>query len=300
MNFRYGKFFHYPRQVVKRITSFFYPFVIKIWPLPTVKTIEETILKIIEDKVSIARFGDSEVLYIVDKLNLPYQKYDPRLAAKLKTVLKFGNERILVGLPEAYRSFGTAYKKHTIFWRSQITWTYPRFRKFLDLNKHYYNANITRFYYGFGDVEASKKYFALMKKIWDKRQILLIEGEKSRLGMGNDLFNNAVSVERILGPAHHAFSKFDAMYEEAMKHDKNKLVLIAMGPTAKALAYDLASSGFQAIDIGNLDLEYEWYKMGATKRVKVKGKYTSEVAGGRIVEDVQDSVYEGQIIARHI
>jgi glycosyltransferase family protein len=203
-------------------------------------------------------------------------------------------------LPEAYRSFGTAYRKHTIFWRSQISWTYPRFRKYLDLSKEYYNANITRFYYGFGDVEASKKYFGMMKQIWDQRQILLIEGEKSRLGMGNDLFQNSKGVQRILGPAHHAFSQFDAILVEALKQPKDKLILIAMGPTAKALAFTLANKGYQAIDIGNLDLEYEWFRMGVTQRVKVKGKYTSEVAGGRIVEDVNDPEYEAQIIAKFV
>jgi Glycosyltransferase GT-D fold len=73
-----------------------------------------------------------------------------------------------------------------------------------------------------------------------------------------------------------------------------------MGPTAKALAYDLTLEGYQTVDIGNLDLEYEWYKMGATERVKVKGKYTSEVAGGRIVEDIEDEIYHNQIIAKII
>jgi glycosyltransferase family protein len=300
MNFRYGKFFHYPRQAVKHFNSLLYPLIIRIWPLPKVKTIDETIETLIDKRVSIARFGDGEVLYLVDKLNLPFQKYDSRLAKILREILKFEKDNILVGLPEAYRSLEKTPRKHAISWRNQITWTYPRFSRFLNPKKEYYNANITRFYYGFGDIEASKKYFSLMRKIWENRSILLIEGEKSRLGMGNDLFINAASVERILGPAHHAFKRFDDLFAEALKHDKNKLILVAMGPTAKALVYELANAGYQAIDIGNLDLEYEWYRIGATERVKVKGKYTSEVAGGRIVEDCDDAIYLSQIIAKHL
>jgi len=298
MNFRYGKFFHYPRQVIKRVTSLLYPAVVAIWPLPRVKSIEETILKILSDRVSIARFGDSEVLYIVDKLNLPYQQYDERLAGILKTILKFEHENILVGLPQAYRSLDNTLKKHVIFWRSQIAWTYPRFCRLLDLKKEYYNATITRIYYGFKDHELSARLFTLIRKIWQGREILLIEGEKSRLGMGNDLFENSVSVERILGPAHDAFRRFDDLLQEAKKHSKDKLVLIAMGPTAKALAFELGKAGYQAVDIGNLDLEYEWFKMKVDERVKIRGKYTSEVAGGRIVEDVADPIYERQIVCR--
>jgi glycosyltransferase family protein len=294
----YGKLFHYPRQLLKRLTSGLYPLIIKIWPLPKVYTIEETLQFIIRNKASIARFGDSEMLYITDRRDLPYQKYDSRLSAILKEILKFDRSYLLVGLPEAYRSLGNCAKVHQRFGRSQIVWTYPRLHRYLDTTKTYFNANITRFYYGFGDIELSKKLFGLVKGIWENRKILLIEGEKSRLGMGNDLFSNALQVERILGPAHHAFTKFDELLEESSKHDKDKLVLVAMGPTAKALVYFLAARGYQAIDIGNLDLEYEWFRMGVTERVKVKGKYTSEVAGGRVVEDVDDPIYHSQIIAR--
>ena len=37
-----------------------------------------------------------------------------------------------------------------------------------------------------------------MKGIWEGRDIIFIEGEKSRLGVGNDLFDNAQSIHRIL------------------------------------------------------------------------------------------------------
>ena len=78
--------------------------------------------------------------------------------------------------------------------------------------------------------------------------------------------------------------------------DREKLVLLALGPTATVMAYDLSHLGFQAIDIGNVDIEYEWYLRGATSKVRIEGKYTSEAVGGRDVEDVPDPVYKSQII----
>ncbi|MCX8490703.1 MAG: GT-D fold domain-containing glycosyltransferase, partial [Cyclobacteriaceae bacterium] len=65
-----------------------YPLVLKIWPLPRIKSIPETIQKIIEDHCSIVRFGDSEFLFLTQKLDLPYQEYDQKLAEKLLLILK--------------------------------------------------------------------------------------------------------------------------------------------------------------------------------------------------------------------
>jgi hypothetical protein len=66
------------------------------------------------------------------------------------------------------------------------------------------------------------------------------------------------------------------------------------------LAYELTKKGYQVIDVGNLDLEYTWYKANAKERFKVEGKYTSEVAGGRDVKDVHDPEYYTQIIAKFL
>jgi hypothetical protein len=71
-----------------------------------------------------------------------------------------------------------------------------------------------------------------------------------------------------------------------------------MGPTAKPLCYELALKGYQAIDIGNLDVEYEWYLRGATTKIKIPGKYTSEAKGGRIVAEINDENYQAQIIKK--
>jgi glycosyltransferase family protein len=239
-------------------------------------------------------------LYIVNKLNLPYQEYDHRLAKYMGDILKNFEPNLLVGLPDGFLDISNFEEEIKVFWRSQISFTYPRFQKFLNLKTQYWNANITRLYYGYKDQSKSGYYFELMRSLWQDRDVLLIEGEKSRLGVGNDLFDSAKSLKRILGPAHHAFRQFDNLFAAGKLYPKSTLVLIAMGPTAKALSYALTIEGYQCIDIGNLDLEYEWYKAGTKERFAVKGKYTSEVAGGREVEEVLDPSYLNQIVAKFI
>lgn len=300
MNLRYSRFARLPRRLIKNALSALYPLVIKIYPLPKVKSIGDTLDEIFENSYSISRYGDSEFLYIIDKLNLPYQRFDDRLSERMKEILVSDLPGHVVGLPIGYYSLDNLIAKSKTTWRSQIAWIYPRLRKYLNLNKQYYNASMTRVYVTFDDKSVSKIYFEKLMKLWNHRKVLLIEGEKSRLGVGNDLFAKCISLERILAPAHHAFAKYDEILAATAAHDRDKLVLIALGPTATVLAFDLAKLGYQALDIGNVDIEYEWYKMGATSKVRIPGKYTSEAVGGRVVEDVQDQAYLKQIIGRHL
>src|SRR5690606_6462804 len=157
-----------------------------------------------------------------------------------------------------------------------IAWIYPRLRRYLLPGKVYHNASMTRPYADYADKSASGRYFEKLMRLWHGREVVLVEGEKSRLGVGNDLFGGAARVQRILAPKHPAFDRYDALMDEVRKHDRQKLVLIALGPTATAMAYDLAVEGYQAIDIGNVDIEYEWYRRGTTEKVRIPGKYTSE------------------------
>ena len=143
------------------------------------------------------------------------------------------------------------------------------------------------------------EYVKKMKKIWDKKDVVIIEGEQSRLGIGNDLFDNMKSIQRIICPSENAFEIYDKIYNEALKIDKNKLVLLALGPTATVLAYDLFKAGYQAIDIGHVDIEYEWFLRKATKKIKIESKYVTEVKEGREnIQEVKDEKYKNEIVAR--
>lgn len=300
INFRYSRVFYYPRKFIKGILILIYPLVIKVWKLPNIKSIEETIDKIIKDKASIARFGDGEIIYLIDKANLPFQKYDRRLAEYFCKLLISDKNNLLIGLPLGLKTLDLFEPEVKNFWKSQTSLYYPRFKKYLLKNKTYYNANITRLYYGFLDKNKSKSYFSKIQGIWNNRDIVLIEGEKSRLGVGNNLFENAKSIRRILAPAENSFSKFDEILNFVKQIEKESLILVALGPTAKAIVYELYHEGYQAVDIGNIDIEYEWFLSGTKERFKIKGKYTSEAKGGRIVEDIKDEKYLNQIMTKII
>ena len=162
----------------------------------------------------------------------------------------------------------------------------------LNLDYKYGNSFISRPYFDWKDKKQCAKWFNSLKKIWDNRNVVFIEGNKSRLGFKNDLFNNAKSIKRILCPAKNAFDSYDKILKVAKNQSKDTLILIALGPTATVLANDLAGLGYWAIDI-----EYEWFKMGATEKVAIGNKYTNEAVGGDIVNNDIDEEFKNQIIA---
>ena len=114
--------------------------------------------------------------------------------------------------------------------------------------------------------------------------------------VGNELFDNAKSIQRILGPEKDAFNRYNELLEAAQLYGKNKLILIALGMTATVLAYDLAKLGFWTIDIGHIDIEYEWFLRGAKDKIALEGKYVNEVLGGNIVIEEAPREYWNEVI----
>lgn len=111
-------------------------------------------------------------------------------------------------------------------------------------------------------------YAIKLKQIWELKELLIIEGEKTRLGVGNDLFNNSKSIKRRFCPAENVFNLYDKIIGQAKKFNKSNLILLALGPTSTVLTYDLYKLGYQSIDVCHIDIEYEWF----LRKAKIKFK----------------------------
>ena len=182
------------------------------------------------------------------------------------------------------------------YWMKYLNLNRSKIYKIINMNKIYYDTQVTRLYIDIKDKSKVENRFNLVKSLWNNREVVIVEGEKSRLGIGNDLFNGCKSIERIICPSINAFSKYDEILKEVKKQDKSKLILIALGPTATILAYDLANAGYQAIDIGHIDIEYEWYLIKAQEKCPVKYKYIGEIKDGDKVSNINNEIYINEII----
>jgi len=257
-----------------------------------VKTIDETLNKVINDKCSVSRFRDGEFAMLMLLHNLRFQVIDTRLSLRLDEVIKSQLENHIVCLPPVFGDVDCL----SDFWTWWVNSYGNMLNHYIDMNREYYNSYMSRLYLPSKDKSKVKALFDKAKLIWNNRDIVIVEGEKSRLGVGNDLFNNSKSIQRILCPAINAFFKYDEILNEVKKQDASKLILIALGPTATVLAYDLCIEGYQAIDIGHIDLEYEWFLQGATEVCPVKNKYVDGTPDGIIVGEIHDMKYESEII----
>lgn len=279
------------------IYDFFYQ---KKHKAPEIMSNEDTVKYILKTGCSVSRFGDAE-LKLVSGKNVCYQVATDEVRARLNQVLGSDKENLLVCLPSVFsdEQLSGMEKGSADFWKHHLSYCRKYWYQNLKDGKIYGNAFISRCYIDKKDKgKNTGKYFDLIKKIWENRDIIIVEGEKSRLGMGNDLFDGAKSVKRILGPSNQGFSKYDELLKEIKKQDKSSLFLLALGPTASVLPYDLCDLGYQAIDIGNIDTEYEWFKMKTKERVPIKDKMVYEAGAGKGVGNVNDEKYNSEIIAK--
>lgn len=257
----------------------------------------DTLNYIMAHNSSVARFGDGE-MDIITGYSIPYQDYDENLANELKNIISSdSNESLVVCLSDVFERLDRYNQSAVDFWKQHLNNNYVYYKS-LCKAPWYGSTFISRPYMDLVDKSLSNMYFKNIKNLWDKRDILIVEGVNSRSGVGNDLFDNANSVERIICPSKNAYSKINEIELLIEKHAENKLVLLILGPTAKVLAKRLSIKKIQAIDMGHIDSEYEWFKMKATTKVKLNHKHTAEHNFDVNITFIEDDTYNSQIVER--
>lgn len=269
---------------------------------------EQSVKYIVDNKLSVCRFGDGEfamVYHFCDGGNSSnfyikaFQDYSEELAKKLYEVLQNDsqNKKYVVGIPYPIRDTTDYSGLDKIFWRRFTILDIDRFNKILNPSVTYIDSCFTRFYLNHKNRDF-KHYINLLRSIWDNLNICIVEGENSRLGVGNDLFNNAKDIKRILCPTTNAFNKYQDIIRAIQKCPKFDLYLLALGHTATVMAYELSSLGLWAIDIGHIDIEYEWYLRKANAKEAIPNKYVNEIEDGRKLTACNDELYNSQIIEK--
>lgn len=264
--------------------------------VPIVLSPEDTLNKIRAEEMSLIRFGDGE-LSLLSGLNLGFQKYDRELAEKMRSVITSDHPKLLIGIPgifgrlEHFAPLSFWFEIHHLFRYGKL------WRELVRPNRVYGDAFITRPYLSYKDRNGAAAIYRSIKTLWAERDIILIEGEKSRLGVNNDLFAEVKSLRRVLGPAENAFAQASDIISSVSTLPKDNLVLLSLGPAAKVIGYELFQRGYRVLDIGHLDMEYEMFLRQSDHLVAVPYKYFNEIAA-RNPEDCVDPKYQSEIIAK--
>ncbi|OKP92897.1 GT-D fold domain-containing glycosyltransferase [Paenibacillus sp. P46E] len=187
--------------------------------------------------------------------NAPYQKPSDKLTTRLKEILSYnGKENIVVCIPP----FNSKYNNIKNFFGKLSFWEWYWLKKYdkigpLLVKTMYGNSFVSRdavFYEN--DIDA-------IRKIWHSREVVFVYGRGGRFDTESPLFNNVISKKSILVSPTNAFEDYEDILKKCLIENKDSLFLIAAGPTATVLAFDLCIEGFQALDMGHLPNCYEQY-----------------------------------------
>ncbi len=264
---------------------------------------EKLVDEIVNNGKSLSRFGDGELrLMTDDKFGISFQSNTEELSAALKEVLESKQANLIIGINVGFNDPSEYNKKTQRYFRAFNYRNRDKYLQIIPKGRQYGNSSITRFYidYDCDDLRSARNRLKNLERIWLNKNILIVEGKYTRLGVGNDLFSKAKNIRRIIIPNTDAFNVIDDIERAVINNRKNsEIVLIAAGPTATVLAHRLANQGIQSVDIGHIDIEYEWMKNKVKKRTRIPGKYTNEIKGKKIDCGyvIQDDRYEKSIIA---
>lgn len=233
-----------------------------------VQTIGETIEELLRSDKSLVRYGDGEMTMIRGR-SLAFQEVSPELAEGLKRILQERHEGLMMAIPDIFGDLGMYRKETSRFWKDHLLFARKYYMQYCDRKRIYGNAYLSRFYHAMEDKGACGGWIAKIKQLWQDRDVVVVEGERTHNGVGNDLLAGARSVARIIGPSEQAYASVDEIMERCREYPKNRLFLISLGIAAKFLVRRLYLEGCRALDIGHLDMEYEWYLRGAQAKEKI-------------------------------
>lgn len=266
---------------------------------------DRTISYIRKHRCSIARFGDGEFDLILGTRDLCFQHQNAEIALALRDVLCSSNDSLLLCVPRCMNTTKGCNDHAASFW---VDWgRNGHHEKIVEMIRScsgksclFGDALITRPYIDWKSSKRAERTYPKLCKLWDNEAIIIVEGEQTRMGVGNDLFDNAKSIKRILCPAENAFEYLKDIKQAILRNYNGELIIMALGPTATVLVADISQDGIWALDIGHIDVEYEWFLCKSKDRVAIQGKYTNEAKNdtGRIKYECTDEKYVSQIIEK--
>lgn len=257
------------KRVFEKLDYFLYKYGIKKNRI-RVYSVDDTIDILLNTNKSMVRFGDGEIALIRGRnIKQELQKATPEISDGLKPILAYSHDDLIVTIPEIFGDLDMYVKKSRDFWIDHLFFNRKIYNRYCNENRIYYNTTISRFYCTLSDRTQSRGWIEKIKLIWRDKDIVVVEGERTHNGVGNDLFQYARTIERIIGPARDAYYAVDDIFAYCRKYPKDRLFLISLGVAAKFLTQKLFLEGYRVLDIGNLDMEYEWYLAGTMEKIAI-------------------------------
>ena len=248
-----------------------------------VMSVDETLDELLYHGKSLVRFGDGDIVTICGR-KVAWQDKDPELGERIARILHFDRDDLLVTVSDIFDGLSLYTPKSQRFWKNHLLMFRRIYKKYCTTERKYGNTFVSRMYYNFADKSLCAGWIDKFRKVWEGKEIVVVEGTGTHNGVGNDLLDNVKGLKRIICPSANAWFVYDQILEACMEFGTEKMFLVSLGSTAKVLADDLVRRGYRVLDIGNLDMEYEWFLHGADQKEKIPkhaviGREANEKAG---------------------
>lgn len=234
-----------------------------------VHTIDETIDELLHTDKSMVRFGDGEIV-MIRGVDLMLQQAAPEIGEGLAGILAYQNDDLMVTIPDIFRTLSDHNRASRQFWKDHLLFNRKTYERYCNKDRVYGSTFVSRCYYFAKDRSNCDRWFAKIRKIWENKEIVIIEGTRTHNGVGNDLFDSASGIERIICPPSNAYGALPAILDASLAYDKDRLFLLSVGVAAKFLTVELFQRGYRVLDIGNMDMEYEWYLRNAPDKMSLE------------------------------
>ncbi len=241
---------------------------------PTVLDKYESLRLLEENPKSLARIGDGEV-DIMDGRSIPFQKYDPVLAEKMRSVLRTKRDDLYVALDNYFHAPSlNSPEFNRRFHRNHIT----QLRRFImkEANRDilYLSTHCLLTYIDAYDPETCEKLMLREKKLFEGRKIALVAGKGILSKLDYDVFDLAAEKITIEAPSKNAFQEYQSLLDKITSTvGKDYMICIILGPTATVMASDLTDMGYLAWDVGHIAKDYDLYMKRVEKTHEMRVKF---------------------------
>ncbi len=232
--------------------------------IPQIKNNFQTIEELKNTNKSIIRFGNGD-FDILKGNSMPYQKYDKYIADTLKTICYENDENLMTGIPEPYYDFPIELVESSK--RFILNW-FPKWHKiiekYINYEKIYYSTHISQAFPVYRQYDF-KNHYNNLKEIWNNKKITVITGDRVYNNIEHNIFENAESINYIYGPTENAFDEYENLKNRIFNTEKDNILIFALGPAGKVLAYDMYKAGYRVLDLGHIIKDYDFYKKTENK-----------------------------------
>lgn len=204
---------------------------------PRVRNEFETIQRLLDDGLSLARFGDGECKLMDGRAQIR-EPANEQLGAELRETAIDADPRLLIGIPTMDKD-GPKIRN----WEGRKA----RFLPFLSPDVKYYSSFVSR--PDSAPWISSQEYANKVCDLWRNKRVTIISEKHSKLL--TVLRKTCKQLDHIECPSHEAY-RYLGEYQQYIMRGRSDLAVLSHGPSATCLARRLAHADRQAIDLGSI------------------------------------------------